>query len=119
MKNKKEKTENDSYESFLCSEGLFRYFIRKMYDGVEISNDECNEVRIEFAKYLFNLNLTELQKTNILPKSEFDVMLNMDNPLRMYGFEAAYVYHFGTFMDEMKKQIEDEIESDKDKQEKM
>jgi len=78
---------------------LFRFFVRKNYEGIEISNEECDGINDMFAKYLHDLDLTDKQKEKILPKSEFDVMLNMTHPLRMNGFEAAYVYHFGTFVE--------------------
>lgn len=105
---KKENTVNEpttpmAYDALLCPVGLFRYFIRKQYDGIEISNKECDGIRIEFAKYLHELNLTDKQKENILPKSEIDVIMNAEHPLRMHGFPAAYVFHFALLKKRNKK----------------
>jgi len=97
-----------AYDALLCPVGLFRYFIRNQYEGVKISNEECDGLRVEFAKYLHSLDLTEKQKENILPPSEMDVMLNMEHPLRMHGFPPAYVFHFAEFIEKMKKEAEAE-----------
>ena len=109
MENKAPITEENKampYDALLCPVDLFRYFVRKQYEGVEISNEDIDELRIEFAKYLHKLNLTDKQKENTLPKSAFDVMLNSEHPLKMHGFEPAYVFHFATFIEEAKKEAE-------------
>ena len=41
-----------------------------------------------------------------MPKSEIDVIMNASHPLRMHGFEAAYVYHFTEFIEKTKKELE-------------
>ena len=86
----------------LCPVNLFRYFLRKQYKDIEISNEECDELNTEFHKYLTNLKLSEKQKENIIPKSEIDVIMNSEHPLRMHGFSPAYVFHFGEFVSKMK-----------------
>jgi hypothetical protein len=92
----------------LCPVELFRYFIRKLYNGVDISNDDIDEINNEFSNYLNNLNLTDLQKENILPKSIFDVLLNSDHPFRVNGFPPAFVIHFEQFVEKEKaKAIEE------------
>ena len=91
------------YDALLCPVGLFRYFIWKQYDGIKISNEECDGIRIEFAKYLHELNLTDKQKENILPKNEMDVLMNNNHPFRMHGFTAAYVLHFAEFIEKEKQ----------------
>lgn len=100
-------------EEYLLPVPFFRYFIRITHKGVIISNEECDELRVEFAKYLFNLNLTPLQKENILPKSELDVILYKEHPLRVSGFPPAYVWHFCNFvekeMERMKKEENENI----------
>lgn len=101
--NNKNTTKPMAYDALLCPVGLFRYFIRKQYDGIEISNEECDGIRIEFAKYLHELDLTDKQKENILPKSEIDVIMNAEHPLRMHGFPAAYVFHFAEFIEKEKQ----------------
>jgi len=92
------------YDALLCPVDLFRYFVKKQYEGVEISNEDIDELRIEFAKYLHKLTLTDKQKENILPKSTFDVILNAEHPLKMHGFEVAYVFHFATFIKKMQEE---------------
>lgn len=98
----------EEYNEYLCPEMLFRYFIRITHKGVIISNEECDALRIEFAKYLHNLNLTQLQKDNILPKSEFDVILNKEHPLRVNGFPPAYVWHFCNFVEKAMEEMKNE-----------
>lgn len=93
-----------NYEPLLCPVNLFRYFLRKQYDGVKISNEECDGLNEEFAKYLAELQLTEEQKKNILPKNEIDVIMKSDHPFKMHGFEPAYVFHFAEFIEKMKKE---------------
>ena len=108
MKNKEIKqqqsteTSNDFY-TLLCPVDLFRFFLRKNYEGIEINNEECDGLGEEFYKYLRALKLTEEQKENILPKNTFDVILNADHPLRTNGFPAAYVLHFAQFVEQQKE----------------
>jgi len=108
MKNKEIKqpqpteASNDFY-TLLCPVDLFRFFLRKNYEDIEISNDECDELGEEFYKYLQDLNLTEKQKKNILPKNTFDVMLNANHPLRINGFPSAYVLHFTQFIEQQQE----------------
>ena len=103
MKNKEIKQQqateasNDFY-TLLCPVDLFRFFLRKNYEGIEINNDECDRLGEEFYKYLRDLNLTEEQKKNILPKNTFDVILNTDHPLRTNGFEPGFILHFAEFI---------------------
>jgi len=105
-KENKETNENETkmdYDALLCPVDLFRYFIRKQYSGIEISNEDCDGIRIEFAKYLHEFNLTDKQKENILPKNEIDVLMNDNQPFRINGFPAAYVYHFAEFIEKEKQ----------------
>jgi hypothetical protein len=98
-----DKQSNELYK-LLCPVNLFRYFLRKQYDGVTITNEECDGLNEEFSKYLISLNLTQNQKENILPKNEMDVILNDKHPLRMHGFSPAYVYHFAEFVEKQKQE---------------
>jgi hypothetical protein len=91
------------YDTVLCPVDLFRFFLRKNYEGIEINNEECDGLGKEFYKYLRALKLTEEQKENILPKNTFDVILNADHPLRTNGFPAAYVLHFAQFVEQQKE----------------
>ena len=101
-KNNTESTSNELY-TLLCPVDLFRYFLRKNYKDIEISNEECDGIGQEFDEYLRCLNLTEEQKRNILPKNTFDVILNADHPLRTNGFPPAYVLHFAQFIEQQKE----------------
>jgi hypothetical protein len=72
----------------------FRYFIRKNFSEIgEISNEDIDEIGIEFHKYL-DSKLNDDQKAKILPKSAIDVIMNSDHPLKTNGFEPAYMLHF-------------------------
>lgn len=82
---------------------IFRYFFRKNYNEMEISNEECDLMGEQFYDYLNELNLTDEQKKNILPKNEIDIIMNSNHPLKMDGFPPAYFLHFTQFV---KKQIE-------------
>jgi len=92
------------YDALLCPVDLFRYFIRKQYSGIEISNEDCDGIRIEFAKYLYGLDLTEKQKENILPPNTMEVIMNAEHPFKMHGFPPAYVFHFAEFIEKMQKE---------------
>jgi len=100
----KEASNKPELYTVLCPVNLFRYFLRKQYKDIEISNEECDELNTEFHKYLTDLRLSEEQKENIMPKSEIDVIMNSEHPLRMHGFEPAYVFHFAEFIEKMKKE---------------
>ena len=84
---------------------LFRYFMRKLYKDVEMSNEDIDEIGEEFYKYLRGLNLTEQQKKNILPKNTFDVILNVTHPFRTEGFPSAYVLHFTQHVEQKKEAL--------------
>jgi hypothetical protein len=86
----------------LCPIELFRYFIRKLYKDVDINNDDIDEINNDFSNYLNDLNLTDFQKENILPKSTFDVLLNSSHPFRVEGFPPAFVIHFDQFIEKEK-----------------
>lgn len=105
---KKENETNETkkainYEPLLCPVDLFRYFLRKNYKEIEMTNEECDGLGEDFYKYLRALNLTEEQKKNILPKNTFDVILNADHPLRTNGFPPAYVLHFAEYVEKEKQ----------------
>jgi hypothetical protein len=91
---------NDKYD---IGEGMFRVLFRKLYEDVEISNEVIDKFRIEFIKYLRSLKLSERQEDNVLPKSEAEIVLNQEHPLKMFGFPSAYVYHFAEFVEKVYK----------------
>ena len=94
----KEANSKPELYTLLCPVDLFRYFLRKNYKEVEMNNEECDEIGKGFYKYLQNLELTDEQKKNILPKDTFDVILNSEHPLRTNGFPSAYVFHFTEYV---------------------
>jgi hypothetical protein len=67
----------------------FRFFVRKNYPSVEISNEDLDELCIEFNNYLDALNLAPELIKKISPKNEMEVVMNMDNPLKQNGFHPA------------------------------
>ena len=97
-----ESTEGNNVNTVLCPVDLFRYFIRKLYKGVDISNDDIDEINEAFSSYLNDLNLTDVQRENILPKSTFDVLLNSEHPFRVKGFPPAFILHFDQFIEKAK-----------------
>lgn len=105
--NKEQKTSQTTdpaiaVDTVLCPVDLFRYFIRKLYKGVDISNEDIDEINKEFSKYLTDLNMTDIQRENILPKSTFDVLLNSKHPFRVEGFPPAFILHFDQFIEKAK-----------------
>ena len=89
------------------SKTIFRYFVQKIYKDAEMSNEEIDEIRLNFIEYLKKLNFTEVQQKNCLPKNEIDVVFNMDNPLRIFGFPPAFVLHFTNYVEEQAKKIKE------------
>lgn len=94
--------------TLLCPVDLFRYFIRKLYKDVEMSNEDIDEIGEGFYEYLRGLNLTEKQKQNILPKDTFDVIINSSNPFRREGFPPAYFLHFTQYVEKQKEALNNE-----------
>jgi hypothetical protein len=82
---------------------LFRFFLRKNYKEIDVSNEECDAIGGDFYEYLRDLDLTEEQKVNILPKDTLDVILNADHPIRSNSFPPAYVLHFTQFIEQQKE----------------
>lgn len=83
----------------------FRYFIRKNFvdAGKEMSNEDIDDLGIEFHKYL-DEKLNDEQKERILPKSAMDVIMKSEHPLMTNGFEPAYVLHFTQWVELMQSQ---------------
>ena len=93
-----------AYDAVLCPVDIFRFFIRKHYSGIQISNDDCDMLRIDFAKWLHAKNLTDEQINNIMPKNTIDVILKTDHPFRSNGMPLAFTLHFCDYIEEMQKQ---------------
>lgn len=79
----------------------FRFFVRKNYPSVDISNEDLDELCVEFNNYLDALNLAPELIKKISPKNEMEVILNMDNPLKQNGFHPAMLLHFDQFIVKM------------------
>jgi len=88
----------------LCTDNLFRFFLRINFPDVRINNNECDQINVDFSEYLRN-KCTDKQLLNFIPQSQVHVMLNQQHPLMMNGFDPAFVYHFTEFVDEQKKKI--------------
>ena len=91
--------------NMLCPLLIFRFFIRKNYQGIEVSNEDCDELNIQFSDYLKS-KCDEKQLSNFFPKKEFDVILNSDNPLKVNGFHPAFFLHFSNFIKEQKELLD-------------
>lgn len=79
----------------------FRFFVRKNYPSVEISNEDLDELCIEFNKYLDSLNLAPELIKKIAPKNEMEVIMAMGSPLKQNGFHPAMILHFDQFIAKM------------------
>lgn len=80
---------------------IFRFFIRKNYpefSELNLSNDDLDELGKSFNEYLDNLS-KEIQE-RILPKSEIDIIINSDHPLKINGFHPALLLHFNEYINE-------------------
>ncbi len=95
--NVKVQDETQSLQSCVMSSSLFRFFIRKNYKELELTNEEIDSIGIDFMEYL-NTNLTNEILERIMPKSEIDVIMNADNLLLQSGFHPALVIHFMEFV---------------------
>lgn len=86
----------------------FRYFIRKNFPSINgvLSNKDIDAIGIEFNKYL-DSKLNEEQKERILPKNAMEVIINSDHPLKVNGFDPAYILHFRQWI---KKQSKTDVE---------
>lgn len=79
----------------------FRFFVRKNYPSVDISNEDLDELCVEFNNYLDALNLGPELIKKISPKNEMEVILQMDNPLKQNGFHPVMLLHFDQFIAKM------------------
>ena len=95
-------------EELLCTKGLFRFFIRSNFPDVKVDNDSCDQINIDFSNYLRN-RCTKKQLSNFIPKSEFHIILNLNHPFMINGFDPAFAYHFTEFIDEQKNKINESV----------
>lgn len=79
----------------------FRFFVRKNYQNIVISNEDLDGMCVEFNKYLDALNLEPDFIEKISPKNEMEVILQMDNPIKQNGFHPAIYLHFHQFLAKM------------------
>ncbi len=90
----------------LISNELFRYFFRlnfKVDNGnISASNEELDEINKLFSEHLRNKCTLE-QLNRFVPKSEIEVIMNKEHPLKMNGFDPAFCLHFTMFVEEERK----------------
>lgn len=80
----------------------FPHFLRCQYPGIDISNEEAFEIGNEFKQYLVDKKL----KPDILEKiwdiSPLTIIKNLHHPLKIKGYDPAFVLHFTQFAEIMK-----------------
>lgn len=86
----------------LITNDLFRIFLRINFRDIKITDDESDAINIEFSKYLQD-KCNEKQLKNFVPESEVSVMLQVQHPLMMNGFNPAFMFHFTEFIDKQKE----------------
>lgn len=101
------KENEEDYKEFLAPQDSFRFFIRKHKGLPEISNEDIDDLGVDFAKYLSTLGLNEKQKSNTIPKSAIDIIMNIDHPMRTFGFPLVFAAHFYEFIEIEKKKWEE------------
>lgn len=78
---------------------FFPQFIRMNYPDFEISNEDAIDLGDEFKKYLLDKFKGEEHKLEQWWDIEpINVILNVDHPLKMNGYEPVLIYHFGEFI---------------------
>ena len=87
-----EKTSN-----FLSIE-MFQFFTRKNHPDVKISHADLVNIYLGFGEYLEDLHLDNNTKSKIFPQSEAEIILDMENPLKINGFHPALLLHFNEFI---------------------
>ena len=89
----------------------FPHFIRTNFPSVIFKNsNDIKEIGEEFKKYLeekFQDKLVDIWDIN--PQT---VIMNSEHPFFVNGYSPVLILHFTQFIDEMQKQIEEEIEKD-------
>jgi len=90
-------------DDVLCPVLLFRFFFRKNFKDTEATNEELDEINVEFSKYLRN-KCNETQLANFMPKNEMEVFLNQEHPLKTNGFDPAFVFYIDNkFMEKYRR----------------
>ena len=95
----------DEHYSLTYPKDIFRFFSKAIYSEIKMSNEEIDSIGEMFYEYLRGLNLTEKQRTNILPKDILDVLVNSTHPFRTNGFPPAYIIHFNNYVEIQKNKI--------------
>ena len=93
---------------------FFRYFVRVLNEGVDLSNDDLDELAEDFEKYLFD-KVGEEKAKSWYPKNLVKLVMERDHPFKQKGFEPALVIHFCNYVEEGKEKYEQEMK-DKDDQ---
>lgn len=87
----------------------FPHFFRKNFPNIPISNEDCISIGKDFKAYLLETFKGKEDKLEeIWDISPMKVIMNGDHPLKTNGYEPALVLHFTLFVEQMKKEIEEE-----------
>jgi hypothetical protein len=81
----------------------FPDFIRINYPHLEITDEQCIVIGEEFKKYLpEKFKHEESKLENFWDINPIRIIMNVDHPLKVSGYEPALILHFQEFI---KKQI--------------
>lgn len=78
---------------------IFYYFVRKNFVGIKISNQQLDDLKPEFEKYLADKNLKPEALALIMPRHIAEILMD-HKPTYIHGFHPAFVLHFHEFIKE-------------------
>lgn len=83
---------------------VFRYFYRKNYKNLYkvFSNINIDKQGFNFNKYLEGIHFKG-NKNKIRPKNALELLINLDNPNKKYGFQPEYKAEFEKFIKQCRK----------------
>ena len=85
---------------------FFPNFLRAQYPHVDIENKEAIEIGEKFKQYLKEKFKGEEEKLNTIWNiSPIKIIINMNHPLKMKGYEPAFIYHFTEFIEKEKSNL--------------
>jgi hypothetical protein len=86
---------------------IFRYFVRKNWPAIQITNDWLDSLKSEFEQYLTAKDLKPDAQALILPRSPGEIMM-CQKPNYTHGFHPAFVLHFTHFIKEQLEKKEND-----------